>query len=64
MIRGRGYRSYNPPQYVTGHIDDFPLVPETPIDIAPRPILPSRFDQMRSRETIENRGAARPRTGC
>ena len=38
MIRGRGYRSYNPPQYVTGHIDDFPLVPETPIDIAPRSI--------------------------
>ena len=40
MIRGRGYRPYKPPQYVTGRIDDFPLVPETPIDIAPRPILP------------------------
>ncbi len=39
MIRGRGHRPYRPPQLLTGHIDDFPLVPETPIDIAPRPIL-------------------------
>jgi hypothetical protein len=41
MIRRRGYGFYKPPQYVTGRIDDFPLVPETPIDIVPRPILPS-----------------------
>ncbi|MDR3720381.1 MAG: hypothetical protein P4L00_02175 [Candidatus Acidoferrales bacterium] len=39
MIRGRGHGFYKPPQYVTGRIDDFPLLPETPIDIAPRPIL-------------------------
>jgi hypothetical protein len=39
MIRGRGHRPYRPPQLLTGHIDDFPLVPETPTDIAPRPIL-------------------------
>jgi hypothetical protein len=39
MIRGRGYRPYKPPQYLTGRVDDFPLVPETPVDIVPRPIL-------------------------
>ncbi len=39
MIRGRGHRPYRPPQLLTGHIDDFPLVPEPHIDIAPRPIL-------------------------
>ncbi len=38
MIRGRGHRPYRPPQLLTGHIDDFPLVPETPIT------LPSRFE--------------------
>jgi hypothetical protein len=41
VIRRRGYGFYKPPQYLTGRIDDFPLVPETPIDIVPRPILPS-----------------------
>jgi hypothetical protein len=40
MIRRRGFRPYRPPQLLTGHIDDFPLVPETPIDVCPRPILP------------------------
>ena len=44
MIRGRGHRPYRPPQLLTGHIDDFPLVPETPIT------LPSRFDQNRDPE--------------
>jgi hypothetical protein len=39
MIRGRGHRPYRPPQLLTGHIDDFPLVPETPKDIARSPIL-------------------------
>jgi len=39
MIRGRGHRPYRPPQLLTGHIDDFPLIPEKPTDIAPRPIL-------------------------
>ena len=38
MIRGRGHRPYKPPQLLTGHVDDFPLVPETPIT------LPSRFE--------------------
>jgi hypothetical protein len=41
MIGRRSHRPYRPPQLLTGHIDDFPLVPETPIDIVPRPILPS-----------------------
>jgi hypothetical protein len=48
MIRGRGYRTYKPPQLLTGNIDDFPLVPETPVDIVERPILPpppSRSDE-------------------
>jgi hypothetical protein len=41
MIRGRGYRAYKQPQLLTGNIDDFPLVPETPVDIFARPILQS-----------------------
>jgi hypothetical protein len=40
MIRSRGHRPYRPPQLLTGHVDDFPLKPETSIDIAPRPTLP------------------------
>jgi len=39
MIRGRGHRPYRPPQLLTGHIDDFPLIPETPIT------LPSRSNE-------------------
>jgi predicted Zn-ribbon and HTH transcriptional regulator len=41
MIGRRSHRPYKPSQLLTGHVDDFPLVPETHIDIAPRPILQS-----------------------
>lgn len=40
MIRRRGYGFHKPPQHLTGRMDDFPLVPETPTYVSPPPILP------------------------
>jgi hypothetical protein len=39
MIGRRSHRPYKPSQLLTGYVDDFPLVPETHIDVVPRPIL-------------------------
>ena len=58
MIRGRGYRTYKPPQTLTGYIDDFPLIPETPVDIVP---LPSRSDHDRDPERIRSSGVVEGR---
>ena len=58
MIRGRGHRAYKPPQTLTGYIDDFPLVPETPVDIVP---LPSRSDHDRDPERIRSAGVVEGR---
>jgi hypothetical protein len=48
MFRGRGHRPYRPPQLLTGRINDFPLVPETPVNIIPPP---SRCDEHRDPES-------------
>jgi hypothetical protein len=39
MIGRRSLRPYKPSQLLTGHIDDFPLEPEAPTFVRPRPIL-------------------------
>ena len=63
----RAHRPYRPPQLLTGHVDDFPLIPVTPVDIAPRPILPppSRSDGRAPEATVSgareiNRDPERP----